>query len=974
LLFTNPYGHYTYPNCLISFSNFYQYSPEACYWGKNGIIRYIKDTGEQGQRIYKSVDIGVDQVAKNVNIVLFRGDPVTIFDLINPQTLKNYSSVSFIKKQGLNPSNTVNKFIGDGMVTTFQPPDEYMFVELKSGSAENELVQKTRAFMLGRDKNFKSDPRKEIDGPGFLIHKTPYLFNVPFNIAHSMANLNEKRINLQKQFGMVDEMTMVYHKKAKELYKESLDPGTTYRKKLFDARDSVTYSTLNHPVVRNAILEAIAGILWYLGLLVPFVFFFEKLVFGFADIRKQLCAQSIIFVIIFVLLKILHPAFQMIRSSAMILLGFVIFLISTGITLLLAGKFKENLEQLQAQQAKVKGADTNTFGIVMTAFALGLNNMHRRKVRTGLTCATLVLLTFVMISFTSVQNNIVVRAIASGKAPYQGILIKNENYAPISGSEVLALNSKYDINKFSICPRIVYVGIQDWKKVVYKPEIELIFEDNNGKTLKQNLQSCILFNYNEPLQTHFKFLTKNKFFTKQQAEDASAEIKPIIIPDVVAEKLGITPLQVDNDHIIVKINGTECYVYSIFDSKTMEAVTDLNGKNLMPFDVEGLKSIVKQGQQILADEELDPRLSPEDIIIGLNGNFNVSVTAGAKGLSPRIVSVAIAMPNATYKKAKYEIDKYLEESGKSSYYGLAGIAYLGQRARERSMAGLVDLLIPLLIAALTVLNTMKGSVYERKDEIYVYNAVGIAPKYIFFMFFAEAFVYSVVGSVLGYILSQGTGRFLIELGWTGGLNMNFTSLATVYASLTIAASVFISTLFPALSAKRIAAPADDSGWELPEPENDTLSFELPFTFDAYDRMAVLGFFKRFLLNHGEGSAGPFFAGPPELELSEQLDDIKNNAYIPQIRNKIWLKPFDLGVSQEMIIDLATDKNTGEYIARISLTRLSGTQDSWQRLNNSFVRNIRQHFLHWRAVPQEMKADFLDEVKIDFNKYFETQNT
>ena len=30
--------------------------------------------------------------------------------------------------------------------------------------------------------------------------------------------------------------------------------------------------------------------------------------------------------------------------------------------------------------------------------------MHRRKVRTGLTCATLTLLTFVMISFTSVQK------------------------------------------------------------------------------------------------------------------------------------------------------------------------------------------------------------------------------------------------------------------------------------------------------------------------------------------------------------------------------------------------------------------------------------------------------------------------------------------------------------------------------------------------------------------------------------------
>jgi len=52
-------------------------------------------------------------------------------------------------------------------------------------------------------------------------------------------------------------------------------------------------------------------ILWYLGLLVPFVFFAEKLVFGFADIRKQLLAVSLIFVVVFALLNLFHPAFQM---------------------------------------------------------------------------------------------------------------------------------------------------------------------------------------------------------------------------------------------------------------------------------------------------------------------------------------------------------------------------------------------------------------------------------------------------------------------------------------------------------------------------------------------------------------------------------------------------------------------------------------------------------------------------------------
>ena len=113
----------------------------------------------------------------------------------------------------------------------------------------------------------------------------------------------------------------------------------------------------------------------------------------------------------------------------------------------------------------------------------------------------------------------------------------------------------------------------------------------------------------------------------------------------------------------------------------------------------------------------------------------------------RTASVAIDMGNVPYAVAKGEISMYKEQSGAECSYGLDGTAFQGRRARTRTLSGIVDLLIPLLIAAITVLNTMKGSVYERRNEIYVYNAVGIAPRYIFFMFVAEALVYAVVGTV-----------------------------------------------------------------------------------------------------------------------------------------------------------------------------------------------------------------------------------
>ena len=74
----------------------------------------------------------------------------------------------------------------------------------------------------------------------------------------------------------------------------------------------------------------------------------------------------------------------------------------------------------------------------------------------------------------------------------------------------------------------------------------------------------------------------------------------------------------------------------------------------------------------------------------------------------------------------------------------------------------------------------------------IYNAVGVSPRYVFFMFIAEAFVYAVVGTMLGYLLSQATGRILTRFDMTGGLNMTFTSITTIYASLAVGATVFLS--------------------------------------------------------------------------------------------------------------------------------------------------------------------------------------
>ena len=319
------------------------------------------------------------------------------------------------------------------------------------------------------------------------------------------------------------------------------------------------------------------------------------------------------------------------------------------------------------------------------------------------------------------------------------------------------------------------------------------------------------------------------------------------------------------------------------------------------------------------------------------------------------------LPAVGHKEQRQTVLEYLERVSEPACYAVNGIAYYGSRQRARSLAGLLDLLVPLLLAALTVFNTMRSSVYERRDEIYVYNAVGIAPNHVFFIFMAEACVYAVMGAMLGYLLSQGSGRLLSAFGLTGGLNMEYSSIETIYASLAIMVATLLSTILPARDAARLAAPSDTVSWTLPKRDGDMIELTLPFTFTPHDRVAVVGYFRRWLDANGTGSSGPFYCATPEALLIEQpAADGGAGTLTPAIGTTIWLKPYDLGISQHIEIAMPTDPETGEFVARVRLTRLSGHTAAWEKRVRPFLGVLRKQLLNWRVTtPEERHAMFAE---------------
>ncbi|MBI2441020.1 MAG: M28 family peptidase [Lentisphaerae bacterium] len=994
VLITNPNGEYRkrFNFNLISYGGWISsIALDAARFDEQGRVRFFKNAAQNVQQIYPNELFNAAMLqsanwapAKPILAGLFRCAGVELYEQNNPMTMQAFKGIAFLNQRGL--ASAANcRFT---KTIAFLEPDWSFYLALLDGASDNKEILENRAFLLNVNPAEPVTPGEpEIYGAGYLAADNPNITYVHQATADSMLRTNEKRLELQKRYGIADELMLTFQARGKEL----LDKARQCRAAkdplgaVLAAGKSLAYAMNNHPVIRKKISHAVIGILWYLGLLVPFVFFFEKLVFGFSDIRKQLLANGIIFMAVFLLLRWLHPAFQMVRSSLMILLGFVILLLTMLVTLMVSGKFKQNIKELRSKEGRIEGADINRGGVIGTAFMLGLNNMRRRKVRTGLTAVTLILLTFVIICFTSIATDLVDVEYPVGKSNWNGILFRKNNYLPLAASELSGLQQIYG-QQYPLAAhtwliaslQVVGGGSMQNAEIIVDREYVL-----GANTIKKRavVNAAVGLAWNEPQFSGLDrlLLTKRGWFPREPSlrKELAAAVKAgykherlVILPDAVARALEITPEAVDGGKVEVTISGDKYTVHGIIDTLALDKVTGLDGRGIMPYDINSIQALGSSSAGVLVPEDVKRLNSAQVILVN-------TLPPGRLGLDEsRIVSCGILFPRepypinadgplqpaVSYKEQRQWVAEFLERSGAYAYYAIDSLAYYGARQRARTFAGLLEMLIPLMIAALTVFSTMRSSVYERRDEIYVYNAVGIAPNHVFFMFMAEACVYAIVGAMLGYLLSQATGRALLALNLTGGLNMNYSSIETIYASLTIMGAVLLSTIIPARDAARLAAPAEEREWSVPVAEGDVMAFNLPFTFTPHDRIAVISYFHRWLEANGEGSAGPFFCAAPQPKLQQGATSEHGGGLLPGITTTVWLKPFDLGVSQRLDIRLPTDPQTGEYIANIRLLRLSGTSAAWNRTVKPFLGVLRKQFLNWRAATPAERAEMFTEAR------------
>ena len=196
---------------------------------------------------------------------------------------------------------------------------------------------------------------------------------------------------------------------------------------------------------------------------------------------------------------------------------------------------------------------------------------------------------------------------------------------------------------------------------------------------------------------------------------------------------------------------------------------------------------------------------------------------------------------------------------------------------------------------------------------------------------------------------------LTKLNIATGFTLNYSSLSAVLSCILVMAVVMLSTVYPSRKASQMAVPDVTRRWRLPTPEGDRWHFEFPFTVSGHDVLGLCVFLIGYFDSYSEESIGTFYTDGAKLG---NEDTPHGEGYT--IDMNIWLAPFDLGVSQHVVIRALPVGEHRIFEIELDITRLSGEDASWRRVNQRFMNVIRKQFLIWRTVDGDAKTSYKDQ--------------
>ena len=782
------------------------------------------------------------------------------------------------------------------------------------------------------------------DGAGFLPGDSG-LRSISVTGARDLQTLNRARMDRILAKGVANPGAQKLFAKAQALMNEAdaAQRQGRQRQALVKSVQGLSSALRSYGMVRSATMDLIKAVAVFLALVIPFCMFLMKLITPWTDIRAQIASFLGLFAVMATALALLHPAFSLSQTPMMVLLAFVMVGLAVFVMVILYGRFDTGLQRLVEEAQGVESTESSQKTLIGVAFSVGVNNMRRRRIRTTLTSLTVVLVTFTMLSVISVTQDLSpYRRRTEDRAPYNGVLFAKAGMAPIQDSEmehVLSLFAPYGA-----------VARRTWTQRLDQWGGYMSFRVRNALHPEKVLHTKSLLG----LETAERGLIADlplaagRWF---QANDARERILSV----AAASYLGITPETFTPSTLLLR--NEEVLLVGLIEDARLAELEDLTRLPLLP-----LESVPDPVRRSVSE---DGRLAvqPEDAKEG--------PAPKAQGIRPHDCAIvptrfALSLPDTSYRSIALKTPDaptawraaghFADATAVLTYTGLTGRVELddgsvvnpGQYSLAppvgANVGGVSRVLIPICLAATIILNTMLGSVMERKKEISIYNSIGLNPTHVFVFFVAEALVFGLVGAVAGYLIGQGLGQAIVAFGWLPGINLNYSSMAVMLVILGAIVTVIVSTLYPAYLATQASVPSGQRRWKLPAPAGDEIHLDFPFSYTEDQLVGVCAFLHAFMDMNSEASSGQFLAQDARFGFVRDAEGRKVIAMVYGITPV----PFDLGVNQKLEIYAYYQPKVRAYVLGAYLQRLKGDRTSWLVVNQPFMESLRGRLLGWRS--------------------------
>ena len=698
--------------------------------------------------------------------------------------------------------------------------------------------------------------------------------------------------------------------------------------------------------------DLVTAVVLLLLLAMPFAFALERLLIGSPHIYRQIGWFALFFLATFGVLFFVNPAFRIAATPIIIFLAFTIILLSSLVIFIMVRKLQTEIKKMQGLATTVHSADVSRLNTMMAAVNMGISTMRRRPVRTLLTAATVVLLTFTILTFASFGSSWGIRETYEG--PMSGapprILVRHQLWSPI-GEGVFHTLRGHLSQSATVVPRYWVSPTAQQADEIQKntrTTMELLVASGDAKHITPIAAAIGLDPRDVEKQPHLKAL----FLSDSLAPLAT---DGIFLTRAVSKELGLD--EDDAGKAKVLLAGRRL-TYAGIVTDQLQSFALLENSSMRPVDYQAsggssLSSFTDQSDSETLSEM--PDIESAQFVHYNVDRVVVIPPHVAKSMRGHIRSLTIYPTEA--EKIPETALRVAQVSELPTYYGASGGVYRMIFTSLTKASGVKDLLIPVVLGGLIIFATMLGSVSDREREIYTFSSLGLAPPHVASLFFAEAAIYAVVGGMGGYLLGQLVARllgFLAEWELVSVPTMNYSSTNAIVTVLIVMGTVLISTIYPAMKASRSANPGIQRAWKIPKPVGNLYDLIFPFTVSAYDIIGVVSFLREHFDNYSDTSLGVF--ANMECHVFRQKDND-----MLALQASVALAPFDLGVTQNFAMLSQPSDIEGIDEVRILIYRLSGAHGDWQRSNRVFVNELRKQLLIWRSLPQEIMDRYREKT-------------